>query len=111
MKDLKDLKSENIKEIIIYNIYWRRYRENWNNKKKIKVDINYLNNFKIENCNSHEYMYFYLKKYLTENFSDENDYFVDYFSYCIYDKNGECFVSKETILIDDKTLNFNTNKI
>lgn len=104
MKDLNLLKSENIKGITIYNIFWKRYRKNWNTNKQIKLDINQLYNFDFEKCNSHEYIYCYLKKYLEDNYSDDNDYFVDYFSFSVLDNIGESYKSIETMKKDDLAL-------
>jgi len=104
MKDLNLLKSEKIKCITIYNIFWIPYRKIWNNNKIIKLDINHLYHFNIEKTNSHKYFYVLIKKYLEENYSDEKNYFIDDFSYFVDDCNGVNYISLETKIKDHKTL-------
>jgi hypothetical protein len=104
VKNLILLNVDYIKEIYVYNVLWNGLRKDWDSCRIIKLNINELNNFESSNSNSHKYVFEFLKKYLENNFSCENDFFIDDFSYTIRDIEGMDFISNETLKKDDNSL-------
>ncbi len=103
-QNLTTLKTYNIDYILIYNILWNGIRSDWNHSKEFVLNINDLYHFEIDNCSSHHHIYKFLKKYLEENHSCENHYFIDDFSYKIIGKDGLDYQSEETIKKDCNSL-------
>jgi hypothetical protein len=109
---LTTLKTDNIDYISINNILWNGIRSDWNPSQEFLLYINDLHQFDFDICNSHKHIYKFLKKYLEENHSCQNHYFVDDFSYAIKGKDGLNYKSDETIKKDCNSLKIiNKNKI